>query len=182
MGERWPFRGVPSSGPCVFWSSHWMRAIPSEGAWPWRGDPHSPWLKAILTRGLSWAPSAAMIPETGKACLRHAGRTQRTLRAPGWDVLTSFRTQKLGGVKWVQDPGMSHWGDLTQVPSGSALLFPAVPMTLKKPHTADSTLYWMIIFSQVLPGTKCWGWVCKEGPHPNPGRCPVEPALLHLVS
>lgn len=28
-----------------------MRAILSEGAWPWRGDPRSPWLKGYSHKG-----------------------------------------------------------------------------------------------------------------------------------
>ena len=37
VGAGWPFRSIPNSGPCVSWSSHWMRAIPSGGPlvrWP----------------------------------------------------------------------------------------------------------------------------------------------------
>ena len=38
IDNQWSlFRSIPNSGPCVSWSSHWMRAIPSGGPlvrWP----------------------------------------------------------------------------------------------------------------------------------------------------
>ena len=64
------------------------------------------WLPALLAGGLSSQEDSAerlprpMPQRQGNACLRHVGRTWRVLRARvrGWEVLTGFGTQKLGGV------------------------------------------------------------------------------------